>query len=109
MITKSYLDIAIAVATLFGLISTALLWYRTKVEKSYAAQRDFNHLRNAITTLSTSIDKLVEMQQSESEALEKTQEKILTKLELLPFLTYRDRTGWTSTQNHDEGPPTGPL
>jgi hypothetical protein len=106
---KDKIDVLIASATLLGLISTALLWYRTKVEKSYAAQRDFNHLRNAIATLSESINKLVESQQEESESLEKTQEKILTKLEILPFLTYRDRTGWTSTQNHDEGPPTGPL
>ena len=109
MLTKEYIDIAIAAATLFGLVSTALLWYRTKVEKSYAAQRDFNHLRNAIATLSASIDKLVELQKEESEELESKQDKILTKLEILPFLNYRDRSGWTSTTQHDDGPPTGPL
>jgi hypothetical protein len=106
---KDTINLLISAATLLGLISTALLWYRTKVEKSYAAQRDFNHLRNAIATLSESINRLVEAQKEESESLEKTQEKILTKLEVLPFVAYRDRAGWTSTTNHDDGPPTGPI
>jgi hypothetical protein len=106
---KDSIDLAIAGATLLGLISTALMWYRSSVEKSYAAQRDFNHLRNSISSLSASIDKLLDNQEEALEQLQKTQEKILLKIETSPSFSYRNRGGWTTIESGDEGPPTGPM
>lgn len=37
-----------------------ILWYRGSVEKSYAAQRDFGHLKNNYQSLATAIDQLSE-------------------------------------------------
>lgn len=104
---KANIDLLIAAATLAGLLSTAMMWYRTKVEKTYAAQRDFNHLRNSINGLSTSIDKLIDEQDEAINDLKREISSLNTKLETLPFSGYRTRRDWTSFNPED--PPTSPM
>lgn len=46
----------IAVLTFLG---GALMWYRGAVEKSYAAKRDFGHLKNNLATMNANLDTLL--------------------------------------------------
>lgn len=40
---------------LFSFLGGALLWYKGSVEKRYAAQRDFNHLKNNYQQMSEAL------------------------------------------------------
>lgn len=83
MISRTILDIAIAAASLIGFVSTALLWYRTRIEKSYAAQREFQHLKKAVETLSANVIELLKHQEEETEKIKEAQRMILNKLYIL--------------------------
>lgn len=47
---------------LFSFLAGALLWYKGSVEKRYAAQRDFGHLKNSYNQLSRALETLVKEQ-----------------------------------------------
>lgn len=49
---KTTLENIIAIFSIIGFITSALLYYKTRVEKSYAAERDFNHIKRNLEQLS---------------------------------------------------------
>ena len=75
-----FLEVAIAACTLIGLISSALLWYAGKVEKSYAAQREFGHLKKSLEQLNENISELFKEQEEQLLLLQRQQERILDRI-----------------------------
>lgn len=63
-----------------SLIGGFLLWHRGSVEKRYAAERDFNHIRNGMSTLTGNLA-------HEAEEVEKSFVEIRLELKELKALS----------------------
>lgn len=61
------------VTGLLGFLSGLVLWYRGAVEKRYAAERDFAHLKNNISQLFQAIESLAD----DIEEIEKKLDEVL--------------------------------
>ena len=48
-----------ALLGLMGSIATGVTWYRSAIRKEYAAQRDFNHLKNNYESLSLVVSNII--------------------------------------------------
>lgn len=83
---KEWLAIIVSVLGIFGFIGTVIVYHRAAVIKSYAAERDFNHLRGnqqQMVTLLTQIDdKIVEIHH-ELELIKNTTTSHSSRLETL--------------------------
>jgi hypothetical protein len=64
---------------LTGFASGLVLWYRSSVQKSYAAERDFGHLRNNYKQLADSLTELNDLVGAQGDR----QDRALTELERL--------------------------
>ena len=51
-----------ALLGLVGSIATGVTWYRSAIRKEYAAQRDFNHLKNNYESLSLVVSNIIKEQ-----------------------------------------------
>ncbi|MEL6402097.1 MAG: hypothetical protein AAFR26_23945 [Cyanobacteria bacterium J06626_4] len=52
------LGIVLGMMSLFTGVFGAIAWYRSNVRKAYAAERDFNHLKNNYRQLAESVNNL---------------------------------------------------
>ena len=52
------LGIVLGMMSLFTGVFGAIAWYRANVRKAYAAERDFNHLKNNYAQLAASMNNL---------------------------------------------------
>lgn len=83
---------------LLGVIASlggGIAWYRAIVRKSYAAERDFNHIRNSISQLSNAIEKEQEFTEEQLSRLShklETMSLTLNKIEIYLLAKLGDST-----------------
>lgn len=74
------LAVAISVVTFSGGI---VAWYRGAVEKRYAAERDFNHLKNNYDQINSNLLRIAKDQEEMIEGIEKDLIEVKNLLNLL--------------------------
>jgi hypothetical protein len=83
----------INVGSLLGIITFLgglLAWYRGSVEKSYAAKRDFGHLKKSLETLITNLETLRAEDDRRFDELKDRQLEIKAML----YSAFTSRQGW---------------
>lgn len=85
-VLKDWIPLVIGViGSCFG----AVAWYRGAVEKRYAAQRDFAHLRENQKQISSSVNDLFKEQDRRFDTLEKD----ISELKMLMHNSFMHQTG----------------
>lgn len=71
-------DVSTVVSLLLGLVSLLsgiLLWYRGSIQKAYAAERDFNHLRRNQEQMKELVNQLIEDIEASTQSRSRLQEQ----------------------------------
>ncbi len=89
---KEGLELILAILSLLGFITSGLLYYKSSVEKRYAAERDFGHIKNSLQQHASNLNQLfeendnllAELKELKSYTLSFSQrlDSILTRLEM---------------------------
>jgi len=67
---------------LIGSISAGFFWYKAKIEKEYASQRDWNHLKNNYAQMVENIQELTEEHDQRFDRLDLTLTEMKAALNL---------------------------
>ena len=70
-----------ALLGLMGSIATGFTWYRSAVRKEYAAQRDFNHLKNNYESLSLTVSNIIKEQDDRFDRIDISMARTESKLD----------------------------
>ena len=70
-----------ALLGLVGSLATGVTWYRSAVRKEYAAQRDFNHLKNNYENLSKVVDSIIKEHDERFDRLDISMARLESKLD----------------------------
>ena len=70
-----------ALLGLVGSIATGVTWYRSAIRKEYAAQRDFNHLKNNYDSLSLIASNIIKEQDDRFDRIDISHARLESKLD----------------------------
>jgi hypothetical protein len=76
-------NLDLSLGTVLGVATFAgglIAWYRARVEKSYAAQRDFGHVKESIKSLTTNLNSLKDWEDARFDAINATLSDIKSML-----------------------------
>ena len=66
---------------LMGSVAAGITWYRSAVRKEYAAQRDFNHLKNNYDSLSLIVSNIIKEQDDRFDRIDLSHARLESKLD----------------------------
>lgn len=76
------LGIAVTILSLFTGLAGMVAWYSSKVKKSYAAERDFNHLKNSHAQMVANIEQLWRQNDDRFDAVDRALDRIAAQIDI---------------------------
>lgn len=98
------LEVLSAAMALVTFVSGALAWYSAKVQKNYAAQRDFEHLKRNYAQMTENLKEVAEELDRRFDALDRDNDDIRQKLNVMLIKILPEHsTGWLKQQDSEKG------
>lgn len=97
------LEILAAVMSVITFASGTLAWYSARVQKTYAAQRDFEHLKRNYNQMSENLAAIAEEIDRRFDSLDRDGDDIRQKLNVILIKILPEHSGWLKQQDLDQG------
>lgn len=98
------LEVLAAVMSVITFSGGVLAWYSANVQKSYAAQRDFEHLKRNYAQMTENLREVAEELDRRFDALDRDNDDIRQKLNVMLIKILPEHsTGWLKQQDSEKG------
>lgn len=98
------LEILAAVISTATFVGGILAWYSANVQKRYAAQRDFEHLKRNYQQLAQNQTTILEVMDKRFDSLDRDADDVRQKLNVIMIKILPEHsTGWMKQQDVDKG------